>query len=158
MSGSCRFEHHVVIAAVEDRWTEALRTHLATCDDCAAAMAVAPWMESLSSIEERPRPLPNPTIIWLKAQLLRNTAAASRAARPVTMFQTAAYIIVAAGWAGLITWKWDAIYRMMTPTGLLATAAETAAASSLPVSMYGTVVLLATMTVTLGLHTILAED
>ena len=36
MSEACRYERDVLRAVEENRWTDALRVHVADCEDCAA--------------------------------------------------------------------------------------------------------------------------
>jgi len=158
MSEPCRFESAVLRAASEDRWTESLRQHLTECDDCIAAAAAAPWMSRFARVSDREHVLPDPSIVWLKAQLLRGTADVARASRPMTIVQLFAYFIVASGWAAVLTWKWAAVeawVRSFTPTGLVTNAAR---AQSLSLSFFAIVFVLASTTVMLALHTILAED
>jgi hypothetical protein len=158
MNDSCRFESDVLRAASEDRWTESLRRHLTECDDCVAAAATAPWMSRFARVSDREHVLPDPSIVWLKAQLLRGTADAARVSRPMTIVQLFAYFVVASGWAAVLTWKWEAVaawVRSFTPTGLVANAAR---AESLSISFFAIVLVLASMTVMLAMHTILAED
>ena len=155
MTEPCRHEPQVRRAAAENQWTDMLRQHIATCAECAAAAAAAPFMTRLSRLDERQRKLPDPGVVWLKAQLLRSSAVADRAARPLNIVQMLAYGIVAAGWAAVLTWKWSDLQRWLlgfTPTHMVQ------GMSSLSVTFLLTVVVLATMTVMLGLHTILAED
>ena len=158
MNELCRHETHVIRAVVEDQWTDALREHVAGCDNCAAAAAAAPFMKRLAQVDERQRKLPDPAVVWLKAQLLRGGALAERAARPLTIVQIVAYIVVAAGWASVLTWKWADLQQWIlrfTPSGM---AQGMTHSSSLSIAFLLMVVVLATMTVMLGLHTILAED
>lgn len=160
MNGSCRFESDVLRAATEDRWTESLRRHLTECDDCVAAAAAAPWMSRFARVSDREHVLPDPSIVWLKAQLLRGTADVARVSRPLTIAQLVAYFVVASGWAAVMTWKWEAVeawLRSFTPTGLVSTAAA-ARTESLSLSFFAIVLVLASTTVMLALHTILAED
>ena len=56
-------------------------------------------------IDEREHILPDPAVLWLKAKLLQSSAAVERAALPITRLQIAAYLIIAACWAALLTWK-----------------------------------------------------
>src|SRR5712691_2417551 len=107
MSEPCRHERHVIRAVVDDQWTDTLREHVTSCADCAAAAAAAPFMKRLARLDERQQKLPDPAVVWLKAQLLRGGALAERAARPLTIVQIAAYVVVAAGWAAVLTWKWS---------------------------------------------------
>jgi len=158
MSESCRFEPEVIRAAEEDRWTDALREHVTECDDCVAAMTVAPWLDRFARISDREHMLPDPSVVWLKARLLQGAAEAARASRPLDLVQIFAYVIVAGGWAALLGSRWSAIeswMRSFTPVSLMATASR---ADSLPASFVAMLLVLGAMTVTLGLHTILAEE
>ena len=159
---ACRLERDVMNAATEDTWTDALRRHVTECDDCAAAMQAAPWMHEFASIDEREHILPDPSVVWLKAQLLRGSAAADRAARPLAIYQMAAYVAVAAGWAALLTWKWNALQAWLnglTPSGFIANASgSSSAATTVSVSFFGAILALASLTVVIGMHTILSEE
>jgi hypothetical protein len=158
MSAGCRYEPEILRAAEEDRWTDSLRHHLTECDECIAAASVAPWMSRFSRISDREHILPDPSVVWLKAKLLQGTVDAGRVARPLDLAQMFAYIVVAGGWAGLLTWRWDAVsawIRSFTPAGLATAAART---GSLSMSFFAMVFVLASMTVMLALHTILAEE
>ena len=158
MSEACHLQAEITRAAANDRWTDALEQHLGECRDCAAAAAVAPWLERFSKISDREHILPDPGLVWLKAQLLQGNVDAARATRPLNVAQFAAYGLVAAGWAALLTWKWAAIERWLhgfTPAGLVSSAAS---AESLSLSFFGTVIVLASVTIMLALHTVLAEE
>lgn len=152
---ACRFEADVLRAAREDRWSDNLRGHLAECDECAMTASVAPWMTSFARIGDREHRLPDPSIVWLKAKLMQGTVDAARASRPLTIAQLVSYLVVAGGWATVLTWKWDAIEKWMhglTPTGIVG------GTHSLSMSFFAIVFVLASMTVMLALHTIMAEE
>ncbi len=158
MSEACRFEPQVLRAAQEDRWTDALRTHVSWCDDCVAAMSVAPWMGQFARMSDREHILPDPSIIWLKAKLLQSATEANRATRPLSVMQMVSYAIVAAGWAVVLLWKWESIEAWLysfTPGGMVE---SVSGAQSLSMSFFGIVFALASMTVMLAMHTILAEE
>ncbi|HEX8616954.1 MAG TPA: hypothetical protein VF911_05130 [Thermoanaerobaculia bacterium] len=158
MSEPCRFEPQVLRAAAEDRWTAALREHLGDCDDCVAAMSVAPWMTQFTRIHDREHRLPDPAVIWLKAKLLQGVADVDRVSRPMDIVQLVAYAVVAGGWAGLLLWRWDMIeawLRTFTPFGMVESVAR---AETLSVSFFALLFVLASMTVMVALHTILAEE
>ena len=158
MTGICRHEVHVRRAAAEDQWTDALREHVKTCADCAAAAAATPYMKRLAAIDERKSKLPDPSVLWLKAQLLRGTAIAERATRPLSIIQIAAYLIVGGSWAGILTWRWPDMERWLlgfTPASVVQGMAENAPSS---LTFFFAMVVLVSMTVMLALHTILAED
>ena len=155
---NCRHERDVLRAAQEDRWTDALRDHLLECDECVAAASVAPWMTRFSKISDREHPLPDPQLVYLKAQLLQASSDAARVARPMTFIHIVAYLVVAGGWTALLTWKWDAVatwLRGFTPTGMVQ---NVASGQSLSMSFFAFVFVLASMTVMLALHTIMAEE
>jgi len=159
MSEACRHEPHVIRAANEDRWTDALREHVKTCEDCAIAALAAPFMHRLARVDERQKKLPDPSVVWLKAQLLAGSAVADRAARPLNIVQMFAYGVVAAGWAALLTWKWSDMQRWLatlTPSGVAEGLGSGGTALSGSVLMM--LVVLSTVTVVLAFHTILAEE
>jgi len=130
--------------------------HIASCEECSVAAVVAPWMKRFASLNERQHILPHPSIVWLKAQVLRSSSEAARASRPMTYVQFFAYGLVASGWAALLTWKWEAIQELLRPFNATNIASGSFSVSSVP--MFGALMLLATVTVTLALHTILAEE
>jgi hypothetical protein len=155
---ACMFESKVIHAAQRDEWTDSLRAHLASCDDCMAAVSVAPWMHRFAQLGDREHRLPDASIVFLKARLLQASAESRRASRPMDFVQMVAYLVVAGGWAGLLTWKWAAVeawLRSFTPSGLLQGAIRT---DSLSLSFFALAAVLASMTVMLALHTILAEE
>lgn len=155
---SCRWEPDVLRAAGEDRWPDNLRRHLGECDDCAATAAVAPWMTRFAGMRDREHVLPDPSIVWLKARLLQGSLDVARASRPMNAAQLLAYLVVAGGWAGLLTWKWDAIQswlNSLTPAALVNAGAN---APSLSMSFFALIFVLGSMTVMVAMHTILAED
>jgi hypothetical protein len=152
----CRREADVLRAAREDKWSDGLREHLAACEDCAMTASVAPWMTSFARLEDRTRRLPDPSIVWLKAKLLQGTADAERMARPMNIAQLVSYMVVAGGWAALLMWKWDAVHKWMT--GFTQTSGVIATSNSLSMSFFAVVFVLASMTVMMVLHTIMAEE
>jgi hypothetical protein len=159
MTEHCRFEPQARSASSENRWTDALREHVKTCEECAMASLAAPFMARYARADERRHKLPDPSVVWLKAQLLGGIAVADRVARPLNVMQMVAYLVVAAGWATLLTWKWNDLQRWavsLTPSGMAEGLAGSGA--SLSISVLGVLVMLATVTVVLAFHTILAEE
>jgi len=150
----CRFERDVIAG----RWTDSLRAHIAQCADCEAAMLVAPHIAELAAVDMREHPLPDPQVVWLKAQLLRNTRAAERISRPLKIFQAISYVVVAAAWTAVLAWKWPAIQALLhsfSPERFVQNAAQ---AASLSMTFFVMVFVLSSITIGLALHTILAED
>lgn len=160
MSG-CPMERDVVRAAASDAWPAALQSHITTCEECTAAAAVAGWMHNFAETGRPDHPLPDPSVLWLKAHLLRGSAAVERASRPITNLQIAAYLLLAAGWATLLTTKWGSIRSWMhdfTPAAIATKAAGASMSMSISASLILTVIMLASLTVMVALHTILAEE
>ena len=124
------------------------REFVASCEECSAAAVVDPWMKRFASVSDREHILPHPSIVWLKAQVMRNTAEVARASRPMTVVQWMSYLVVAAGWAALLTWKWESVQALIKPFD--------SPFSSL--TTFAMLLVLATFTVTLALTTILAEE
>lgn len=161
MIDSCPFEPNVIDAVAGGTWTESLRAHAASCPDCAAAAEVGPWMASFAKQDDREHILPDPSVLWLKARLLGSSAAVERAALPITRVQIAAYLVIAAGWATLVTWKWSALMAWVNALNPGRIAQGTAAAGSgqaLSMTVLVTLVLLASATVMVAFHAILAEE
>ena len=162
MSEACRRERDVRRAAASGEWTDELRAHAASCADCDAAASVAPWMARFAAVPDREHILPDPSVVWLKAQLMRNIVVAERATRPMTSLQMAAYLIVAACWAGLMTWKWTAIqlwlHRLSPGHFVSGASADAALSPSISISFLIAMFVLGSLTITLALHTILAEE
>lgn len=157
MNETCRREADVLRAAEEGTWSESLREHLFACEHCTAAASVAPWMEQFARIGDREHRLPDPSLVWIKAKLLQGSADANRAVRPLNAAQFLSYGLVAAGWTALLMWKWsevEAWIHAVTPAGLV----ENAAKSTVSFPFLAMLVVLASMTVMLAMHTILAED
>jgi hypothetical protein len=158
MNEPCRYEREVLRAVEDGRLTAAQREHVAGCEECAAAMAVGPWIDRLAAIDARRSPLPDPAVVWLKAHLLRGNAAVDRAARPMRAVHVIAYALVAAGWAALLKWKWSLLQQWLLSVSPARALANAAGGASLSMTFLLAVVSLATMTIVLALHTILAEE
>lgn len=161
MTTECAFEANVLDAMENDSWTESLRLHVASCDDCAAAAAVGPWIMQFAGIDEREHILPDPAVLWLKARLLRTSSAVERAALPITRLQIAAYLIIAAGWAAMLTWKASALQAWishLSPGHMVLGVSGAEATTSLSLSVLVAVIALASASVGVAMHTILAEE
>lgn len=159
MSERCAQESHVTRSYSEGNPSESLRAHVATCDDCSAAAAIAPFMSSFSRTADRQWRLPDPSVIWLKAQLLRGNVMADRVSRPLNILQMLTYVIVAGGWAAVLTWKWSSVQQWLlslTPQSMVGGVAGAESAVSIPFVLV--VAGLASLTGMLALHTILAEE
>jgi hypothetical protein len=118
------------------------------------------WMKEFAVVDRTPN-LPEPNSLWVKAKLLQSVVAAERAAGPITRAQIAAYVIVASGWAALVTWKWTVLQAWInsfTPAHIIMGAAGAQTMQSLSVTFLMALIVLASVTVILAFHTILAEE
>ena len=116
---------------------------------------VAPWMERFAKIDARSHVLPDPAVVWLKAQLLRTVTVVDRVSRPMNVFQIVCYIAVGAGWATLLTWKWAALEAWIST---ITSARILIGGEGLSVASFVIVFALTSLTVMVALHTILADE
>jgi len=131
------------------------------CEECEAAAAVSGWMTDFARMDDREHILPDPAVVWLKAQVMRGSVGIERAARPMTLVQMGAYFVVAAGWAAMLTWKWSALvawFETLRPSRFLVGGAVGVDAASLTLPFFAIVLVLSSLTIMLAMHGILAED
>ena len=83
-----------------------LNEHLAGCASCQETMAVATWMQQLAAVPVVNRPLPDPTYLWWKAELLRRWDAEQRASAPVEVGEQVQVGVGLAAAAALLVWLW----------------------------------------------------
>jgi hypothetical protein len=121
----------------------------------ALEIEVDTWMRQFAAIDDREHVLPDPSIIWLKAKVLQSAKEVARASRPITAVEVISQAVVAACWAALLTWKWDAIsswFVSFSPSDVLF------AAPSVSVPFLVTLAVLTGTTVMVAMHSILAEE
>lgn len=119
------------------------------------------FMQRFAQLGDRPTRLPDASALWVRARLLQSQAAADRITRPITNAQIGAYLVVAAAWSALLMWKWTALaawLRGFTPKHIILGAAGAEAAASLSMTFFALLIVLASVTVMLAFHTILAEE
>ena len=119
------------------------------------------WMKKFAQVDERRGPLPDASALWVKAKLMQSTAAMERASKPITRIQIAAYLMVAGSWAALLTWKWNALsawFNSFSPAHIILGASGAQAANSLSLTFFMMLIALASVTMMLAFHTILAEE
>lgn len=83
-----------------------LRDHIARCASCQETMAVATWMQELASAPVGNGPLPDPTYLWWKAELLRRWDAQQRAAAPIEVGEQVQVGVGLVAAAALLVWLW----------------------------------------------------
>lgn len=81
---TCSHGESVVQAARTGKWSDELMGHVAKCDSCRESSRVARWMMDLAeTVESESVPLPDPHLVWLKAQIQRRSRDTERALLPI---------------------------------------------------------------------------
>ena len=75
---ACPFAVAVLEAARNGQWSESLRSHVCECAQCAETARVAMWMGNVASHLGRDETAPDPTYIWLKAEIEKREQDAAR--------------------------------------------------------------------------------
>jgi hypothetical protein len=68
---TCPYDFPVTEAARSGEWSESLRAHVCDCRECAESVRVIEWMAGVATQLGRDQPAPDPTFIWLKAEIER---------------------------------------------------------------------------------------
>jgi hypothetical protein len=83
-----------------------LNDHITSCPSCQETIAVAKWMQQLAAVPVVNRPLPDPTYLWWKAELLRRWDAEQRASAPVEVGEQVHVGVSLVAAAVLLVWLW----------------------------------------------------
>ncbi len=96
----CEKEQLVLAAVRAGAFDGELRNHVASCVLCADAMLVAEYLTGQAWLENPEAHLPDPGLLWLKAQLRSRDAALAKATRPIALVTRAgvAAVSVAGVW------------------------------------------------------------
>jgi hypothetical protein len=81
---NCRYEARVLAARRSGRWEPELAQHLDTCPACVELTEVANLIGGLGSVPEG-APLPDPDVLWIRAQIEARQDAALKALRMSTL-------------------------------------------------------------------------
>ena len=110
---SCSQESAVARAVRTDEWDEGLRAHLRHCATCRGVQDAARWMQALTAqpqeVAESRTDLPDPQILWLRAQLGERQAAAERAQQIVQWVEVGCITAVCVALGIWLVWSWDEI-------------------------------------------------
>lgn len=101
-------EREVLEASRTGRIPESLESHLTTCASCAETASVAGFMRKLAGAE-KDAPLPDPGILWLKAQLLQNRQLHEQTSQALSRVQKTTWIVIGTCWAAVLAWKWETV-------------------------------------------------
>ena len=105
--------------------------------DLQETLAVTAWMKELASLPGGEGPLPDPTYLWLKAEMLRRWDAQQRATAPIEVGERVQVGVGLAAAAGLLIWLWR------TVPGITQASTASPAGNSLALGLAVTAVLLA---------------
>jgi len=158
----CEREPDVLAATARGGVTGDLQAHVAGCETCRDALAVAGWMQQLSDTSDaRPR-LPDPGTLWFKAQVVRRWEAERRSTAPVESMERvellAAFVAIVLG----AIWGLPALWRSVAGaaevnTGTVARLALTTDPSQLATYMWVTLTAFAVATFYLVHRTLFSE-
>lgn len=95
------------------RWNESLEAHVRECATCREVQRAAQWMQALAPAaqlgKQSSHDLPDPRILWLRAQLSERDAAAERTQRVMQRVEVACFAAACAGLAVWLGFHWNAI-------------------------------------------------
>jgi len=108
---NCPQESAVIRAVRTGEWSESLEAHLHECAICGGVQEAARWMQALgpATAQEAQEGLPDPGILWLRAQLSERQAAAERAHKFLQWMEIACVAAACAGLGIWLLWSWDEI-------------------------------------------------
>jgi hypothetical protein len=116
---SCSRLDEIRQAMIDGHWPQAsppdLRAHAATCSRCAQEILLTQHLQ-LARAEAVASANPGtPSLLWLRAQARRRTAALERAGRPLAAAQIFALVLVAATIFGMIASHWRTVLAGALP-------------------------------------------
>lgn len=92
-----------------------LSDHMAGCRTCQETWRVAKWMQQLACMPVVSKPLPDPTYLWWKAELLRRWDAEQRATAPVEVGEQVQVGIGLVAALALLVWLWRNMPDLSVP-------------------------------------------
>lgn len=113
----CDREREVLRAIARDEGAPEAQAHLAACSRCREAAAVAKWMQSLADTSDEPHALPDPHVLWLKAQLVHRWNATRRAEAPIDAMERIQVAALLIGLAGVLVWQVPRLWGWVTGEG-----------------------------------------
>ena len=108
---SCSQQSAVARAVRSGEWSEPLQAHLRECTSCRGVQEAVQWMQALAqgAAREAQESLPDPQILWLRAQLSERQAAAERAHKVLQWVEIACVAAACAGLAMWLVWNWNVV-------------------------------------------------
>lgn len=140
--------------------SEPLAAHLAACPSCREQVEAAAFVRGLADTPDAPHALPDPVVVWWKAQLLRRWQAEQVASAPIERMR---WVELAAGVVSLavfLLWQGRGIAALLArvvPASVSAMAASPQAASPTALLMTAAVTISIAVTFLAALHRRLGE-
>lgn len=110
---SCSEESAVARAIRSGEWNESLEAHVHLCGTCRSVRQAAQWMQALAPAPQLGAPgqtdLPDPQVLWLRAQISARQAAAERAHRGLQWVEVVCAMVICAGLGVWLTWNWSEV-------------------------------------------------
>jgi hypothetical protein len=129
----CPEHDEILRAAAEGRdFPAALRAHLASCPSCREQAAAAAFVRGLADVTEIRHHLPDPAVVWWKAQLARRWQAERAAAAPIERMRGIELAAGVMSLAAFLVWQWQGLVNLVSraiPAGVAAAAAAPQAAN-----------------------------
>jgi len=130
---SCAHEDAVTAAARTGKWTSELRAHRDGCMTCAElTLVVAALTADAEQLKDEAIPLPDPGVIWFRAQLAEREHRYRRATRAIVWVQRATIAAVVAVGLAFAPGLWALIGRFVAGLDLGSVAAELPRAAGSP--------------------------
>ena len=107
----CSEESAVARAIRSGEWNESLEAHVLGCGTCRSVRQAAEWMRVLApatqlGLREQAN-LPDPQVLWLRAQISERQAAVERAHRSLQWVEVVCAMVVCAGLGVWVAWNWS---------------------------------------------------
>jgi hypothetical protein len=129
----CTQQPDILGAAADGRdLSPSLAAHLASCPSCREQVEAITFVRALADTPDMPHALPDPAVIWWKAQLLRRWQAERAASAPIERMH---WVELAAGVACLavfLAWQWSGLAAFVARA--MSAGVSAASASPQPVS------------------------
>lgn len=153
----CELESQIIAAIHVEGISESARQHLVDCEICRDAVAVDAWLKSYAAHPVETRALPDPSMIWLKSQLMSQGRELEKMAGSVGTLHSIGFGILALAWSLILTWKWSALQALMEslrPGEMMLSVFS----SHFSVSFLTVLVVLICATLGLAAHSVLIEE
>jgi hypothetical protein len=110
---SCSEESAVARAIRSGEWNESLEAHVRSCGTCRSVRQAAEWMQALapeSQLGAREQTnLPDPQVLWLRAQISARQAAAERAHQILQWVEVVCAMVICAGLGVWLVRDWSEV-------------------------------------------------